>query len=357
MNKTKVIVVGQGIAGTMLSWFLYKEGIDFVVIDDNISNTPSRTAAGIINPVTGRRVVTVWMDDILLPFAERTYKTMADFLNITAISSTSIIDFFPNPFMKESFLKKISQGAPYISIIDEKNYFSEYFQYEFGVGKIAPAYIVHLQNLLPAWRQFLLKNNLLISSSFKFSELKVDKNQINYQNIAAEKIIFCDGSPGNHNPFFSLLPFALNKGEALILDIPGLPSDMVYKKSMTLAPFGKEGVFWVGTNYLWDFDDDMPTESFRKHTEEVLKSWLKIPFRIVEHKAAIRPATVERRPFVGFHPLYPHVGILNGLGTKGCSLAPYFAAQLVAHITQNAPILPEADVNRFARILSRTEIS
>jgi hypothetical protein len=47
------------------------------------------------------------------------------------------------------------------------------------------------------------------------------------------------------------------------------------------------------------------------------------------------------------------VGILNGMGTKGCSLAPYFAYQLVQNITQGSPIRPDADIRRFSGILSR----
>jgi hypothetical protein len=39
------------------------------------------------------------------------------------------------------------------------------------------------------------------------------------------------------------------------------------------------------------------------------------------------------------------------MGTKGCSLAPYFARQLCDHLCSGLPILPEADVKRFRRIL------
>ena len=207
--------------------------------------------------------------------------------------------------MKESL--KTNQEAPYISLINEADYLSEYFNYEFGSGKIEPAYIVHLQSLLPAWRNFLQQENKLICTSFDFSKLNTKNDKIIYDNITADKIIFCDGACGNSNPYFSLLPFALNKGEALIIEAPGLPSDLIYKKSMTLAPFGKDGLFWTGTNYIWDFDDDKPTETFRKATEQTLKNWLKVPFKIADHKSAIRPATVERRPFAGFHPIYKNV--------------------------------------------------
>jgi glycine/D-amino acid oxidase-like deaminating enzyme len=74
---------------------------------------------------------------------------------------------------------------------------------------------------------------------------------------------------------------------------------------------------------------------------------------VLGHKAAIRPATLERRPFLGFHPRYPAIGILNGMGTKGTSLAPFFANQLAQNIVYNFPVSPEADVHRFSRILSK----
>ncbi|HZF65960.1 MAG TPA: FAD-dependent oxidoreductase, partial [Chitinophagaceae bacterium] len=80
---------------------------------------------------------------------------------------------------------------------------------------------------------------------------------------------------------------------------------------------------------------------------------LKVPYKIVDHKAALRPSTLERRPFVGFHPQHPSVGILNGMGTKGSSLAPFFAHQLVQNICFGSPITDEANVQRFSRILSK----
>jgi glycine/D-amino acid oxidase-like deaminating enzyme len=96
---------------------------------------------------------------------------------------------------------------------------------------------------------------------------------------------------------------------------------------MSLVPYG-ENIFWLGSSYEWTFENDQPSESFRKNAESWLNHNLKMPYRIMEHFAAVRPATLERRPFVGFHPLHPRVGLLNGMGTKGCSLAPYFAKQL-----------------------------
>ena len=112
---------------------------------------------------------------------------------------------------------------------------------------------------------------------------------------------------------------APNKGELLLVEIPDLPTTNIYKKGMMLTPLSTPGLWWIGSNYAWEFDNPDATPAFKEKTEALLKEWLKVPFKIVDHLAGIRPATLERRPFVGLHPLYPNIGILNGMGTKAVS--------------------------------------
>ena len=83
-----------------------------------------------------------------------------------------------------------------------------------------------------------------------------------------------------------------------------------------------------------------------------LDSILTIPYKIVDHIVGIRPANTERRPFVGLHPTYPQIGICNGMGTKGCSLAPYFTLELINHIEMGTAINKEANVERFKHLLA-----
>jgi glycine/D-amino acid oxidase-like deaminating enzyme len=158
---------------------------------------------------------------------------------------------------------------------------------------------------------------------------------------------------GFENIYFRNLPYAASKGEALLVEIPGLPVTHILKKSYSLVPW-KEHIFWLGSTYLWEFDNALPSPGFYQLAERWLQQFLKCPFRIHDHLAAIRPATLERRPFVGMHPLYPRMGIFNGMGTKGCSLAPYFARQLLEYLQSGKPIQPEADVSRFRQLLSRS---
>jgi len=350
--QTDFLVVGQGLCGTWLSWFLTKENKSFVVVDKNEAITPSKVSAGIINPVTGRRMVRVWMAEQVLPFAREAYTEIGKFLDIIAISQKNIIDFFPNVHQRQVFLERIDEGESYLQSYPEQNQFNELFNYSLGCGEIRNCYAAQLQNLLPAWRQYLINNERLLEETFAFEDLVIKKESIEYHSIHAEKIIFCDGLSSFENPFFGQLPFAPNKGESLTVEIPALPPNHIYKKGFVLAPLEEGNLFWFGSNYQWEFPHHDPTDEFYEQARRHLRAWLKIPFSVLEHKASIRPATLERRPFVGLHPQQKNLGILNGMGTKGCSLAPWFANELVQNLVYNNAINPHADINRFQKILS-----
>lgn len=345
------MIVGQGISGTMLSWFLHQQKISFLVIDEERPNSSSRVAAGIMNPVTGRRFALSWMIDEVLPWAKKTYADISDFFGTSFIQHKNIIDFFPSAQMRDSFLKRITEANPYLQTYPDQNRFNEYFAYEHGCGEVCPAYVVNFSGLLQQWRSFINENSLLLTEPFVSEQVQLKDGGVQYGNITAKRLVFCDGIDGQQNPWFNALPFSANKGETLLIKAD-LPRENVYKKSMILSPID-DGLFWFGATYEWEFKDDGPTEAFLNRSRQYLKDWLKKPFEIVAHKAAIRPATLERRPFVGFHPSYPPVGILNGMGTKGTSLAPYFAHQLVQHILHNSAITGAADVQRFYRLLTR----
>jgi glycine/D-amino acid oxidase-like deaminating enzyme len=347
------LIVGQGVCGTMLSWFLHKEGKTFVVIDNGNEHSSSKVAAGIINPVTGRRYVTTWMIEELIPFAEQTYDALASYFDTKYLFAKSIIDFFPSAQMRNAFVERVTEDDTYLHSYPDQNHFNQYFNYDFGCGEVRPAYTVHLSLLLADWRKKLIELAALRQEQFEINELKAEQDFISYHDITAAKIIFCDGIAAANNPWFSALPFSANKGEALLIECDDLPNDHLFKKGLMLAPTAIQNVYWVGSNYQWEFKDDQPSTQFYEHATSVLNHWLKKSYKVLFHKAAVRPATLERRPFVGFHPLLPSIGILNGMGTKGTSLAPFFAHQLGQHLVYDFPIAPEADVRRFNRILSK----
>ena len=353
--QTDVLIIGQGICGTFLSRELERAGLSYVVIDEERPLTASRAAAGLINPVTGRRLVKTWMIDELLPFVQEAYREWGEELGASFLRPARVVDFFPTPQMRLAFLRRYEEDpAGYLRLPEDEGVWRDRFSYDFGYGLIDSCYLVDIQGLLSGVRRRMVAGGMLRAERFDLQELTVEPTRVWYRDVEARWAIFCDGIESMQNEYFSRLPFAPNKGEVLIVEAPGLalPEAKVFKKGMSLVPW-KEGLFWVGSSYEWSFADAGPTAAFRERTEAVLREWLRAPFRVVEHIAAVRPATLERRPFVGFHPLYPTVGILNGMGTKGCSLAPHFARQLVQLMVSGVAIQADADILRFRKVLGR----
>lgn len=345
------IIVGQGLCGTFLSYYLMKAGKKVLVIDDNKPFTASKVASGVINPVTGRRIVRTWRIEELLPFAWDAYTSIGNELGVSLVTKCNILDFHPTQQMKEAFERRLQEEPEYLK--QPKNLDLElFFSYYFGVGEINPCLLVNIGLLIEKWREQLQEPGCFLDEKFNFSDFTYSKNGVTYKYYQADKILFCDGFDGVSNPYFKNLPYAPNKGEVIIARIPKLPRNNIYKQGLSIVPW-KDDLFWIGSSYEWTFSHDLPTVAFKERITSQLKQWLKLPFEIVEHLASVRPANLERRPFVGMHPQFEHVGILNGMGTKGCSLAPFFARQLTDHLIEKSPIYVDADVKRFERILAR----
>lgn len=350
--QTDYIIVGQGICGTLLSWCLMKEGKSVVVIDEPQPFTAGKVASGLINPVTGMRVVKSWMIDELLPEAMAMYYEIGRRFDAKIINPCSVLEFYPDIKYRDAFAERATQYPEYLHTDVDSADWEAMFNFHYGIGRISSTAIINMRLLQARWREHLRTVGWLIEEKFDQSKLIATPEKVTYKGITAEKIIFCDGAAGLDNPYFSRLPFSLNKGEILLASIPDLPRQFVYKHGLKIAPWEND-LFWIGSSFEWTFDNLDTSAAFREKTEWQLKNWLKLPFTIEDQWASVRPATVDHKPFAGFHPLHPSVGILNGMGAKGCSQAPYFAQSLASHLVHDTPMHKEADVSRYTKVLSK----
>ncbi|MFN5986679.1 MAG: FAD-dependent oxidoreductase, partial [Chitinophagaceae bacterium] len=85
------IIVGQGLVGTWMSYYSQKAGKSFIVVNDPTIPSSTTVASGVINPVTGRRIVQTWMIDTLLPNAVNAYKELGKDLNKTLIKASPVV--------------------------------------------------------------------------------------------------------------------------------------------------------------------------------------------------------------------------------------------------------------------------
>ena len=137
------------------------------------------------------------------------------------------------------------------------------------------------------------------------------------------------------------------KGEYLLIKIKDFYSDRIISGDTTISPTAQKDIYYAGATYEWDYEIEGPTEQYKNEIIYSLHKMLHTHFDVIYHGAGIRPSAKYRRPFIGFHPNYQHVGIFNGMGTKGISLSPYFAEHFAENIVNGKQLLPEVDVRNI----------
>ena len=331
----------------MLSRALMIRGHKVLVFDHHQPSGASLAASGLINPVSGMRLVKVNRFETYLSVLKAAYGAMEVELGIRLLRENHILSFHETAAIRNIFLEKQHKQPEYTRTIVEDTEWHEKFRFEYGVGEIAPCWLLDMEGLLSGWRQYLLNKEMLINEIFDWNDCRLLPEGVNYRGITARKVICCDGVASRGNPYFNHLPFTDNKGEVLLATIPGLDRRHIYRyDAIAILPW-KDDLFWVGASFDRKYEDAEPSLTFRESTEAKLNKWLKLPYTITQHLAALRPTTVDRMPFVGIHPDFPAIGIFNGMGTKGCMYAPYYSAVFAQHLDIGDALPLEVDVRRF----------
>ncbi len=348
MHNHPVLIVGQGLAGTLLSYRLAQRKKEHKIIDQGVSRNATQAAAGLVNPITGRYFTKSWMFEDLLSSLDPCYENLEKLLK-TKFKKNIVIWRALNSIAQENqWALRMSDPLyeGYFSHVGSINKQLPYFKGDLPYVQINHARKVDIRNLMLTYRAYLKNKDQLIEKSFNYKQLHWEKNTWQYQNQRYSAVFFAEGYQAIHNPYFNYLPFKPAKGEALFTKTQ-VKEDIAIKNHLFLAK-ETNGTFWSGGGYEWNIDDPKPTPKFKKDYMGKLKAWLKEDFEVMDHKAGIRPCVKDRKPFLGEHPNKKKLYIFNGLGTKGTSLGPYFSNHLLDHIYDNKPLRPEVDILRFS---------
>ncbi|MEZ5044191.1 MAG: FAD-dependent oxidoreductase [Saprospiraceae bacterium] len=342
------LIVGQGLAGTLLAYFLQKEGQKVLLIDKDYPRASSKFAAGIINPVTGRRYVKSWLIEDLLPFAKSTYQAIEKVHGISIFHEIPLVRALFNPSEGNNWMLRL-EDPTYVPFMKSKADLGAYQQATvaaYGYGEVLQSARLDIPAFVNYFRSHWTETGEFIKESFQIEDLEIIPDGVQYHAIKARQVVFCEGIQATQNPFFNYLPFNGSKGEILEVAIPDVQFESIFKHKLFIVPLAN-GNYWIGATNDKIFDHDLPTERGAAFLYSRLKSFLKTDFEIVGHYAAVRPTVRDRRPFLGRHPNHPQLAIFNGLGTKGASLAPFWAHHFVQHLLHHAPIDKEVDINRI----------
>lgn len=355
MTHTSVdyIIVGQGIAGTVMTATLLERGAQVLLLDAPEQPTASLAAAGICNPITGRRLVRTWMADRLFPVLHDFYARWGNLLQADFYMPKEVYRTFDSVEAQNSWYGQSAERgwAAFVDSQTDDSRYSPYIANPLGGWQTRQGAYVEVGRMLEAFRQYFQQQGIYQAQTFDYAALQWHAGRPQWQGHQAKALIFCEGAALVHNPFFSWLPIRPNKGEWLEITLPAdwphIQPEEVINKGFFMLPLG--GHRWrIGATY--DNQDDSPqtTNHARQELEAKLAQTFKPPYTVVAQAAGLRPTTPDRRPLVGVHPQYPHLALLNGLGTKGLSLAPYFAAQLADLLIHQKAIEPAADLQRYA---------
>jgi glycine/D-amino acid oxidase-like deaminating enzyme len=346
MARYKYLIVGQGLAGTVLSFQLHQAGIAHMVVDNGHHSASTLAAAGIINPITGRRYVKSWMIDELLPVALDTYAALEELLEITLVTRSPIIRTFENQAQENLWNESTSRPGYGDYVGGGQNPYVHHTHPSYGYGVINQACQVQVGQLIISYREFLIQQGRLITQDFNPEDLQYDGPVQTVEDHTFEQVIFCEGYKAIHNPLFRDLPFQPAKGESLIIETDILLPQAMLRDTVFVAPASKQ-TFWSGGGYAWDKLDEKPTEDFRLQWMDKLQAIWKGELKVVSHKAGVRPSVKGRRPLIGRHSSYHRMILFNGMGTKGTSLAPYWAKHLIDHLESDTDLSQEVSLNRF----------
>jgi glycine/D-amino acid oxidase-like deaminating enzyme len=190
----------------------------------------------------------------------------------------------------------------------------------------------------------------LLQEEFVEEELVQEGKRWRYRQFSVGGLIYCNGLGALRSRFFSFLPFAPVKGEILEVQQDFYPPFIV-NRGVFRVPL-ENGNFRVGSTYTWHDLDIGPTAGAQKELIEKLTEVVRVEVKAVpQHKVGIRPATKDRKPFLGKHPSEQNVYVFNGFGAKGVSLVPYFSNRMLDFILQATPLPQEVDISRYFKYI------
>lgn len=347
MQKTKYLIIGQGLAGSLLSWELKKKNLDHVLISSFKKPVASLVAAGMYNPLVFKRLTKSWLVDDLLPVMQSTYSELEKELGKKLLYKKKIAKLI-HPDEKTWWTERINnqQLDTYFESFNE-NHFIPGLHPEFEIALIKNSGFVNLNIFINSYANYLKARKQLIIDEFSYHEMHFSKQGVLYKDIEAETLIFCDGAQAIHNPFFPDSIFYLTKGDVLTVEIKDFTDTYILNKDIFILPRGGNH-YMIGSTYQHENLNLDPQKENLDYLLNKASQLISKAIKIIGHQVGIRPTVKDRRPILGFHHEIKNLAFFNGLGTKGVMLAPYFAKEMAALLSNpEQPILPEVSIKRF----------
>ncbi|MFP6901116.1 MAG: FAD-binding oxidoreductase [Opitutales bacterium] len=346
------MIIGQGLAGCLLAKALGERGASCLVIGESLPMSATPVAAGIMNPITGRRLVKSWRTEKYLPFAKNFYRKLSREWDEPLMTEGRILRF---PRDKEEIIRfrerrMDPEYTPFLGAEFPPGHWKEMgWKDEGGSYEILEVGWVNLERIATRLRDCFREQGILREETFTHSDLRFTGARVSWGEVEADGIVFCEGARVLDNPWFTDLPFTPSRGETLELEAMGMPDSEILQSGYWLLS-SPDGTLRAGATYDHDDLTSGPTERGREQILEGLSQFLDKSPAIAVQLSGLRPSTRDRLPILGRHPQHACLSLFNGFGSKGASWIPPLAQRFADHLLDgNIPLDGEIDLLRFAK--------
>lgn len=328
-RRPAILIAGHGLAGALLAWECERAGLDFAVADAARGDAATLAAAGIVNPITGRRLVPGWRIGELLPAARAAYREIEAALGVPLWRELRVRRIFADAGERAAHAGKSAHGelAPYAGAADAGGFWIE------GAARVDLAAL--LAHARARWQR-----------TGRWREGPVDPAA---EAARHDLAIDCTGLAAVRAGRWPQVPWEWARGELLELAVDGLDPGVIVNCRHWLLPVAP-GAAWVGATHEPGVADAAPTQRARDALTASARALIgdARPFAIAGQRAGVRVAVPDRRPVAGRHPAEPRLGLVNALGGKGALWAPWLARAWIDHLAKSTPFPAEIDVQRWA---------
>lgn len=342
MKRVDYLIVGQGLAGSCLALELLRRKRTVQVIDRPDASSASRVAAGLFNPVTSKVRTSTWLGETIFPYLDRFYSGLSSELGSAFYFPMPMYRPFPSEADRNNWL---GTENPFVVDLHQTSAFPSSVRDPFGGIELRNSGYCDTELFLIAVKEYLKRHNAWQEGEIDASIYTTDSVP-EWKDIRADRVIWCEGTSVRRNPLFDWVPVKSLKGEVMLVE-SALRRDVLFNRGVYLVPDRRGAqLFRAGATYDHSLVPGNTPEGLSA-LKSKLDALLSVAYKETGASWGFRPTTPDRRPVAGPHPEKKHHWIFNGLGTKGVSLAPWFASQLAIALETGAPMMQDVQISRF----------
>lgn len=338
MKHFKYIIVGQGIAGTVLSMRMQEARVQHLVVDNPLLSRSSKIAAGLANPIVLKRLKWVKDAELFMPPLSAFYKGWEARLQTNFWHGITLQHIFHDIAELNHWMEK--SDAPHFKKhlgAIEKNT-APHISAPHGMGKLENIGWLNTAPFIEQYREYLIANNqfLALQTGEELSEA------LKKAGISADTTIYCTGHL-LRKQFPALAKcFTPTRGEVMVVKNTEL--NQAWHKAIFALPLGN-GRAKIGATYAHDDLRDITSNKGSSFLLEKLKQFYTGPYAIETHQGGVRPNIADRKPIMG--QIAPRVYTFNGMGSRGVLMAPYLSQVMLSHLEDGQALPARWALSRF----------